>query len=227
VTQPRILRAAAPYLASLAWGWVFAADAAWASQPIAIDRIVAVVGARSPGPGAKIVLMSDVDFRSRLALLAEGDPDALTRALPESLRDAVLQQMLGELMLATEAERLSMATPLEHELSAERARLAASVGGPAALADAARVLGVDAAELESLVVLRATVAAFLEANLERLVISDAEVDAAIQAKLADQTSPAPSRERVRAALQHEHVEQAVASWVTTLSQRIVHRIVDE
>ncbi|MFM2419887.1 MAG: hypothetical protein RL385_4610, partial [Pseudomonadota bacterium] len=178
----RIPRLATICALSLALGWAAGPVQVLADKQILLDRIVAVVGARSPGPGAKVVLLSDVDFRSRLALLAEGDPDGLTRSLPEALRDAMLQQMLGELMLATESERLSMAAPTEHELAAERMRLSDSVGGTVVLADAVRTLGVDPAELEALVVIRATVAAFLEANLERIVISDAEVEAAIQAR---------------------------------------------
>jgi hypothetical protein len=223
----RIPRLATICALSLALGWAAGPVQVLADKQILLDRIVAVVGARSPGPGAKVVLLSDVDFRSRLALLAEGDPDGLTRSLPEALRDAMLQQMLGELMLATESERLSMAAPTEHELAAERMRLSDSVGGTVVLADAVRTLGVDPAELEALVVIRATVAAFLEANLERIVISDAEVEAAIQARKLAPNGPASSRERVLAALQHEHVEQAVASWVTTLSQRIPHQILED
>jgi hypothetical protein len=189
-----------------------------------VDRIVAVVGARSPGPDVRLVLASDVAFRARLALLAEGDEDALSRALPESLRAAVLSQVLGEMMLAAESDRLSMAAPGPAERAQERGRLAAMVGGGARLEQAMRTLGVDPDELEAVVTLRATVAAFLDANLERIAVTDDEVTAA--ARDAEAEGARPELAQVRAALQQERVEAAVASWVNTLAQRVPHRVID-
>jgi hypothetical protein len=188
-----------------------------------IDRVVAVVGARSPGPGVRLVLQSDVALRARLALLADGDPDALSRSLPESLQEAVLSQVLGELMLATEAERLSMAAPESAAVSVERGRLALSVGGERVLLAALEALDVPPEELGAIVLLRATVGGFLDANLERVSVSDADVAAA----LAEQPESERSEpEQIRAQLRQERVEGAVASWVTTLAQRVPHRVLD-
>jgi hypothetical protein len=203
--------------------WTLGAGHAQAAAFEELDRIVAVVGARSPGPSVHLVLASDVALRARLALLSEADPDALTRPLPESLRAAVLSQILGELMLAAEAERLSMAAPTATELSAERARLTASVGGEAVLMQALGVLQIPAEELGAVVILRATVAGFLDANLERITVTEADVDAALAAIPAGESV---SRGVMRVRLRQQRVEDAVASWVGTLAQRVPHRVLE-
>lgn len=204
--------------------WQAAPQGAHAAEFHALDRVVAVVGGRSPGPGVRLVLHSDVDLRARLALLADGDPDALTRTLPNSLEAAVLSQILGELMLATEAERLSMAPPEPAALALERGRLALSVGGERALLAAIDALQVPPEELAAVVSLRATVGGFLDANLERISVSDADVTAAL-AELPEAERDDP--EQVRARLRQERIEAAVASWVTTLAQRVTHRVLPE
>ena len=198
------------------------ADAPVTPGGVRADGIVAVVGGTAPGPGVDVVLSSDVELRARIALSSRVAGSAASVPLPGDLRAAALEQIVGELLIAREAERVRVASPTEAELRAERDRLEAEAGSADRLRALMRRLGAGQEELAAVVRRRALVGGFMRANLEGItVVTDAEIDRAYAAgdhPFADRPLP-EVREGLRAWLSRLALDRAVRRWIGVLRAR--------
>jgi hypothetical protein len=195
-----------------------------------VDGLVAVVGAIAPAPGTILILRSDVEFRARVALSGAGSLDAGTVALPLSLLSATLEELMGEALIAHEAERLALQQPDATAVRLERRRFEQKAGGPAQLVQLMRVLGVQERELDALLRRRAVVNAFLSANLEgTLDVTESELARAY----AEENHPFRDRpldevrEPLRSWLAQRRLERFVERWVHSLRERTPHRVLVE
>jgi hypothetical protein len=206
------------------------ADEPVVAGALRIDGLVAVVGALAPAPGSISILRTDVELRARVALSGAGAADAATASLPDSLLAATLEELLGEALIAHEAERLSLETPSATALRAERRRFEQKAGGAARLVELSRMLGVQERELETVVRRRALVNAFLEANLEgTLEVTDGELERAYtegEHPFREQTLD-EVREPLRRWLAQQRLERLVERWVKSLRDRTPHRVLVE
>jgi hypothetical protein len=189
------------------------------------EGIAAVVGDGAPGHGADVLLHSDVELRARLRLLGSGA--AAEAPLSETAMRVALDELVGEVLIAREAERVQVAQPAAAEVEAEVARLERLAGGPQATGRLLRVLGASQDELRSMARRRAIVEAFLRANLEgTTMVTDAELARLYEAgehpfvgrPLAE---VAPS---LRAWLAAQALERAVRRWVSVLRARTPVRL---
>jgi hypothetical protein len=230
-------KAASPSKRRLAWlavallafasGWPMAAWAAptdgAASDALAsrLDGIAAVVGALAPGPGADVVLHSDVELRARLALAAEtGSGELAIGQLPEALLNASLQEIIGELLIAREARRVQIALPTTADAQREKDRLVRSVGGAVRAATLLSDLGAREEELDAIARRRVLVAAFLRVNLEGVTtVTQAELEQALSSR-----PEGMSLEQLREGLAKAALERAVKRWVVMLRARIPVRV---
>jgi hypothetical protein len=192
-----------------------------------LDGLAAVVGGLAPGPQVIAILQSDVERRARLALLRETDVRTALGPLPPALLAASLKELLGEALIAVESARLNMVEPSGAALAAQRAQLLGTSQRPSAARTLLEALGVNDRELAEWIERRAVVDAFLQANLEgTLEVSDAELERLFAAEahpFRDQTFESASADFARWLSRHR-LQQAVARWVTSLSQRIPHRV---
>ena len=215
--------AAALLAALLATSAVPAASA----QARHVDGIVAIVGGHSPSSQTDVVLRSDVELRAWLALAAEA-PDLPGVQVPEELLHATLDQIIGELVIAREAERLHAAQPNEEQIRRQRDELVRSLGGEERLRALIERLSIDPGEIDAIAERRAFVDAFLRANLEgSTLVSDAEVeerhergDHPFAGRPLDEV-----RELLRAWLASQALERDVRRWIQVLRSRTAIRIV--
>lgn len=204
------------------------APSAGASAEAALpaEALVAVVGGATPGPDTDVVYLSDVELRARLELAARGAEVPLG-PLPRALLAATLEQIVGELLVAREAERLHLADPSDADVVAQRARLAAGVGGEDALARAVTRAGASMAELDAIALRRAVVASFFRANLEGGdEVADEEVERAYAAgehPFGDAPLDAV-REPLRRWLAERALERDVRRWLEVLRARTTVRV---
>ncbi len=190
-----------------------------AEEPRLAEALVAVVGARSPGEGTDVVLLSDVELGVALALARAGAHDVEPSS---ALRQAALDQLVGELLIQREATRLGASSPTPTELDAQRTALERSVGGASALAALLARLDAGDDELDAIVRRRAIVEHFLGANLEGASeVTDADVaDAYANASHPFVGQPLEEvREALRAWLHVTLVDAYVARWLSTLRAR--------
>jgi hypothetical protein len=168
------------------------------------------------------LLRSDIELRARLSLLRAGADSAAFGPLPSSLLRASLDEAIGEALIASESQRLSLTRPSAEDVRLERQRLALGVGGEAKLTELVRTLGVEPRELDAMAERRAVVRAFLTANLEgTLEITPSELQKAYLEPghpFADEPFDVV-REQLRAWLVQRRIEAAVARWVESLRQR--------
>jgi hypothetical protein len=188
---------------------------------VRLDGVAAVVGALAPGPGADIVLHSDVELRARLALAAETSAGELSIGqLPEALLDASLLEIIGELLIAREARRVQIALPTVADAQREKDRLVRSAGGVARAATLLSDLGAREDELDAIARRRVLVAAFLRVNLEGVTtVTEAELEQALSSR-----SEGTTLEQLRADLAKAALERAVKRWVVMLRARIPVRV---
>ncbi len=189
-----------------------------------VDGIAALVGGTAPGTGVETILRSDVELVASLSL----GPDAQSgAALAPDLLRTTLERIVGETLIAREAERVRVPAPTAADVAQERSRIEQSAGGQARSRALLLALDAGAAELDAVARRRATVAAFLRANLEgTTIVSDAEVEqvyASGQHPLTDQ-SLEQARESLRALLARRALDRAVARWVGVLRARTTVRI---
>ncbi len=212
------------------WAWLVVpsllapgASGALAQAPLPAEALVAVVGAETPQEGADLVLLSDVDLRARLDLGPRSASVEPTRALYA----ATLDEIVGEILIAREAERLRATEPSESDVRAQRDRLVAAIGGEGALDALLAHIGADREEVERIARRRAVVEAFLRANLEGTTrVSDARVEEVFASgdhPFADMTLDR-AREPLRAWLAVRALSTDVARWVTVLRERTIVRV---
>lgn len=195
--------------------------------PRAIDGVVAIVGGHTPGPTTQVVLRSDVELRAYLAIAARS-PDARRVEPPPELLAATFQEILGELLIAREAERLHAAEPTPAQVARQRDELVRSVGGEEPFARFLAAHDVDPSEIDAIAHRRAFVDDFLRANLEgSTLISNAQVEevyASGEHPFVDRPLE-EVREPLRAWLGAATLQRDVRRWIEVLRDRTPVRIV--
>lgn len=192
-----------------------------------MDGVAAVVGGSGAGPDVDVILRSDVELRARILL--SGERGRLVEGpIPDYWLAQALEQMVGESLIAREAERVRVVTPTLADQRAERAHLEELAGGAQQLATLMALMRVSQSEIDLIVKRRALVAVFLTANLERVTtITDAEIERAYEQGRAQwpDRSLDSMRELLRAQLAREAMQGTVAQWVKTLRERTTVRMV--
>ncbi|MAQ18543.1 MAG: hypothetical protein CMN30_27565 [Sandaracinus sp.] len=191
------------------------------------EGVAAIVGAPTPRQGAQVVLLSDVDLRARMRLAGQRTGEIHLGPLPAPLLVATLDELLGEALIAREAERVQLASPTDRDVRDERRRLEGLAGGAARLTSLTDALGVDDEEIDAMARRRAMVKVFLEANLQgAATIDDAQIDRIYQSgehpfqgqELED------VREPMRVWLTRRALENSVRRWVEVLRARTTIRV---
>jgi hypothetical protein len=194
---------------------------------VLVDGLAALVGGTTPGEGVLVILRSDVELRARLSLLAAGVPDAARVPLAGPLLKATLEELLGEALIAIEAERLGLAAPNAGELAAARQALVPASASGQAFRELLASLSVSSTELDEIARRRAVVGGFLAANLEGMLTpSESDLVRAFQTEDHPfRAEPlASARERFSAWLAQKRLREAVARWVLSLKERMPHRV---
>jgi hypothetical protein len=192
-----------------------------------LDGLAALVGGLTPGPQVIAILRSDVELRARVWLSREGSLERALGPIPVGLMRASLQELLGEGLIAVEADRLSLAGPSPEALASERARMIGRGEAGAAISGLLSALAIDERELGAWIERRAIVSGFLQANLEgTLDIAPAELEQLFRTESHpfQQFTFPEARERFAAWLAQQRTQQAVARWVQSLTQRTPHRV---
>ena len=171
---------------------------------------------------------SDVELRARIAWTG-AHPEAEPLApLPNAVLQSALNEVIGEMLIAREAVRVSAEAP-----ASRRGRARARAPGrerrrPLAHAGAARgARRRSDDELDAIAQRRALVGSFLSANLQGVtVVTDSEVERALDAE----SDAYAGRDRVtaqnelRARMSREALGGAIERWVTVLRARTPVRL---
>lgn len=100
-------RASTPVLLALGlFASTSRADAPVVAGGVRADGIAAVIGGSAPGPSVDVILRSDVELRARIALSGQSERATGFEPLPLPLLRAALDQLVGEALIAREAERV-------------------------------------------------------------------------------------------------------------------------
>ncbi len=216
-------------LALLGASFAFGSLAAAAQSRTRVEGVAAWVDAVAQGAGGVPILRSDVELRARMGVAGRTGRASLT-PLPPALLAATLDEIVGEVLIEREADRLRAARPSAADVRRSRERLVSSAGGPAVVQQLLALLGASDEELDVIARRRAYVEAFLHANLEgSTVISDAAVERAFEAgdhpfegrELGD------VRELLRAWLSQRVLARDVARWIEVLRGRATVRVLAE
>lgn len=191
-----------------------------------IEGVAAAIGGRA-GESADVLLQSDVELRARMLLLGRDLEQALHSELPQGLVSAALRELIGEKLIAREAERVQITRPTQAMVQQEKQRLLLSAGGAERFWALLDRLGANPAELDVMAERRALVGAFLRANLEgTTVITEREIDQHIaqdRARYAGR-NPIGVRAEVRALLARAALARNIERWVRVLRARVPVRI---
>jgi len=168
-----------------------------------------------------------VTFAARLRLAGRSRGELPLGPLPEELLRATLNEIVGQTLIAREAERVRVSPPTSRDVARQEAQLADLAGGAARLSALMRALGVRREELTAVARRRATVRRFLSANLEgAAVVTEEEVERAYEA--GDHPFIGQPFEEVREAMRvllvRRALDRAVARWVNILEQRTPLRL---
>jgi len=194
---------------------------------VRVDGVQIVVGALAPGPGAILILQSDVELRARFSLLRGAGEAAALGPLRAELLRATQKELLGEALIASEAQRLSLAVPGRNAVMRERQRFLTNTGGREAVLALLARLGVAASELDAIALRRVVVSDFLDANLAGTSeLTPGELSRAYEtAEHPFHDRPFEEvRDALRGFLAQRALEQAVSRWVEGLKQRVPHRV---
>ena len=150
--------------------------------------------------------------------------------LPAALLRASLDEIVGEVLIEREADRLHAARPSDADVRRERARLEEEAGGAPVLSALLGRLGASDDEVDAMARRRAYVDAFLRANLEGgTTISDAQVERAYEAgehPFVGRDLDAV-REPLRVWLQQQVLSRDVARWIEVLRGRTTVQVLAE
>ncbi|MGD8861295.1 MAG: hypothetical protein PVI30_14905 [Myxococcales bacterium] len=196
-------------------------------EPTRLDGLAAVIGGDGPGPGVDVVLRSDVELRARIALSGGTTGPLPLGPLPAGLLQATLDELIGEHLIAREAQRVQAVSPSHAEVVREERRLMRAAGGSERMLALLDALSARREEVRETARRRALVAAFLSANLEgATVVTDSEVERAYQATRARHAGEDPQelRRRLRARLAREALAGTIERWVRVLRARVPVRV---
>ncbi len=206
---------------------VLAAGAARAQESVRVEGVAAIVGGTTPGAGATVIYRSDAVLRARIALA--GHSERLpTGPIPEPLLAAALDELVGEVLIEREADRLRAARPDDAEVARERDRIAQQAGGPERLDALLRAVGAGDDEVDAAARRRAYVDAFLRANLEgSTVVSDAQLARVYESERHPFAGrPLEEvRDLLRAWIAQQALQRDVRRWIEVLRRRTTVRIV--
>jgi hypothetical protein len=208
-------------IACFTWGRSLAADAR--EMPVyELDGLAAVVGETVASADSRIILSSEVELLAQVALSGTGTELPEREAVPRRLLKAVLNEIVGECLIAREAERVRIARPSADEIARERQRLESAAGGTTQFRRLITRLSVSAGEIEGIVQRRALVTTFLRANLEgATVVPESEVEQAyrkLKNSLADHL-PEEVKNVLRTRLARAAFDRSIARWVEVLRSR--------
>lgn len=191
------------------------------------DGIAAVVGGTAPGRGVDVVLHSDVELRARIRLSGEGGGGPATARLTEERRRLALDEIVGEVLIAREADRIQVTEPDEADVQSQLAKLEELAGGQERLDRLLRAIGATQREVRKTAERRALVDAFLRANLEgTTVVTEAEVERIYRTgehPFVDRPLE-EARAPLRAWVARRALERAVRRWVGVLRARTELRV---
>lgn len=142
------------------------AGAAAQRDSVRVEGLAALVGGLEPTPGVDVILLSDVELYALIELSGDASGPLPDKPLPQPLMRKALQKLVGEHVIAREAERVRVSEPRASDVARERRRLELRAGGRDRLRALLQRLSVGKRELERILLRRALVTAFLRANLE-------------------------------------------------------------
>jgi hypothetical protein len=160
-------------------------------------------------------------------LLARDAERGMSAPLPHSLLRAMLDELIGEQLIAVEAERVQIPAPRAADINIELQTIEREAGGAAIIAELLSHMDASRSDLEAMALRRAMVSAFLRANLEGVtVVTEAEVDDRLRAEPERFASERPEavRSAVRALLAHEALTRNIEHWVRVLRARTRVRV---
>jgi hypothetical protein len=201
--------------------------AAQFGESLVIDGLAAVLGGADPLDTPRAILQSDVELRARLALLGRDPERGMHAPLPHSLLRATLDELIGEQLIAVEAERVQIPAPRADDVGHELSVIERDAGGASVIAELLSRTDAARADLEAMALRRAMVGAFLRANLEGVtVVTEAEVDERLRAEperfVGEQALSV--RAAVRAVLAREALTRNIGHWVRVLRARTRVRV---
>jgi hypothetical protein len=191
-----------------------------------VDGVAAAIGG-SAGESSDVILQSDVELRARMLLLGRDMDAALHGELPSSLLAAALRELIGEKLIAREAERVQITRPTQTMVQQEKQRLLMSAGGVDRVFRLLSQVGASPAELDAMAERRALVGAFLRANLEGTnVVTEREIEQYISEhpERSEGRDPMSVRAEVRAQLARASLARNIERWVRVLRARVPVRI---
>jgi hypothetical protein len=196
--------------------------AAQFGEPMLIDGLAAVLGGADPLDTPRAILQSDVELRARLALLARDAQRGMHTPLPHSLLRATLDELIGEQLIAIEAERVQIPAPRAADVEHELEDIERDAGGTTVISELLSRTDAPRSDLEAMALRRAMVSAFLRANLEGVtVVTEAEIDDRLRAepeRFAGEQAGSV-RAAVRALLSREALTRNIGHWVRVLRAR--------
>ena len=197
------------------------------ARPVTVDRVVAVIETGEVGSRVSdVVTSSEIEVAARLALV---ERRAAERSVTEGLRRAVLDQLVAEVLVYREAERLALAEVSPDDFARGRDALAARLGGAEVLERFAADNHLPPAEVSRLVSRRVVVERFVQTNV-RAGIEVSDEDVAREYARPDHPFVGHPLEDVRDALRAWLVETrfraALDRWVRALRGRGHVRILE-
>jgi transposase-like protein len=150
------------------------------SEPLVVERTVVrfiapeTGGAQSP----RFILERTLSFEARLEALADPDQDSAAAYRERHVRAALERHVAETLLASLHIEPEPTADDLDRQTRSARLMLLARVGGPAALAQAARAEGIGDRELLGVIRRQARASLYLDRMvMPMLAPSDAELRA--------------------------------------------------
>lgn len=187
-----------------------------------VEGIAAIIGDGTPGAGATLILHSDVELRARIRLTGRAKSRVATGPLPRALLGSVLDELIGEALIAREAERVRLASPSTADVEREARAIAALAGGSDRLSALLEATGASRREVRAIAERRALARVFLEANLEgATTVTEGDVERAYEAGGHPfEGQPLEDvREELRGWIAQAVLRRAVDRWVTVLRSR--------
>lgn len=203
------------------------AQVATVPEGVRADGVAAVVGGNAPVPGTDVILQSDVELRARIHLAGKMPGPLPTGPLPTGLLRATLDELIGEVLIAREAERVQIAQPSKQDIEQQEARLENEAGGADRLQHLLKRVGASFDEVRAMARRRAVVQAFLAANLEgATVVTDAELERVYEAGSHPFVGQPfdEVKDELRAWIARQMLERAVKRWVSVLRTRTTVRV---
>lgn len=203
------------------------AQVAVVPEGVRADGVAAVVGGDEPVPGTDVILQSDVELRARIHLAGKMPGPLPTGPLPTGLLRATLNELIGEVLIAREAERVQIAQPTKQDIEQQEARLENEAGGADRLQRLLERVGASFEEVRVMARRQAVVQAFLAANLEgATVVTDAELERVYETGSHPFVGQpfAAVKDELRAWIAKQMLERAVKRWVSVLHARTTVRI---